>query len=199
MRTFTRYAGALVFAALVCTVASAQTTVRLDPASTQVHYTVGAFAHTVHGTFRMTSGTIHFDPRTGAASGEIVIDAASGDSGNRSRDRKMNKEILETEKYPDIRFIAQHVTGTLNASGTSQLAVRGLFRIHGQDHPLTLPVTVEPAGQAIDAQTKFDVPYVAWGMKNPSTFILTVNKVVEISIEAKGTVDNAQTQASAAR
>jgi hypothetical protein len=32
----------------------------------------------------------------------------------------------------------------------------------------------------------FTVPYVKWGMKNPSTFVLRVNQSVDIEIQASG-------------
>ena len=161
---------------------SAASVVRVDPAKTEIHYTVGSLLHTVHGTFQARSGSLMFDPRTGAASGEIVIDAASGDSGNGSRDKKMTREVLEAQKYPTISFLPKQVIGVVNPTGTSNVQVKGMFRIHGQDHEMTLPVTVQPSDGVLHAQIKFDVPYVAWGMKNPSTFILTVEKVVHIEI-----------------
>jgi hypothetical protein len=46
--------------------------------------------HSVHGTFRVKRGTVSFDSTTGYASGEIVVDAASGESRNDSRDRKID-------------------------------------------------------------------------------------------------------------
>ena len=81
-----------------------QRTLELDPAKTQIHYVLGATAHTVHGVFQMKSGVINFDPATGAASGAIIVDAASGNSGTEGRDKKMDTEILQTEQYHDIVF-----------------------------------------------------------------------------------------------
>src|SRR5438270_6481510 len=71
-------------------------TVQLDPDHTRVAFTLGDVLHTVHGTFKLKNGTIHFDPTTGAASGLVVVDVTSGDTGNNSRDRKMHKDILES-------------------------------------------------------------------------------------------------------
>ena len=38
------------------------------------------------------------------------------------------------------------------------------------------------------AKGKFVVPYVDWGMKDPSNFLFKVNKSVEIDVEASGHV-----------
>lgn len=167
-----------------------QTQVTLDPAQTTVNWTLGDVLHTVHGTFKLVSGNIVFDPRTGNASGEILVDARSGESGNHARDAKMQKEVLESARYPEITFIPKHVIGNLSAQGSSTLQVQGVFRIHGGDHDLTLTFPVQAQGSRATATTKFDVPYQAWGMKNPSTLFLKVDDKVEIEISTVGTVVN---------
>jgi len=161
-----------------------QVTLRLDPAATHVEFTLGDTLHTVHGSFRLTSGTISFDQATGKANGVLVVDAASGESGNRTRDRKMTKDILEAGKFPELTFTAREVLGTLAEAGPSHLEVRGIFRIHGQDHALILLVDSQSNAGTADATTKFEVPYVDWGMKNPSLMFLKVSDKVEISIHA---------------
>jgi polyisoprenoid-binding protein YceI len=153
-----------------------------DPAATKVEFTLGDVLHTVHGSFRLKSGTIHFDPSTGAAGGLLVVDAASGDSGNKTRDHKMNKEILETDRYSEATFTPNRVIGQLAMQGASQVQVQGTFRLHGADHDLTLVVPAQVNGSQINLQTRFAIPYVKWGLKDPSTFVLRVNKEVQMSI-----------------
>ena len=125
--------------------------VQFDPAMTKINFTLGDVLHTVHGTFRLKHGEIRFDPATGAASGALVVDAGSGDSGNSTRDRKMKREILQTDHYPDVVFSPTHVTGVLPARGDVTLIVQGVFRIHGADHDLTLsvPATVSDGNIAV--------------------------------------------------
>jgi polyisoprenoid-binding protein YceI len=175
---------------LILSVAAAaqQTKVTLDPAQTKIDWTLEDVLHTVHGTFKLVGGNIFFDPRTGNASGEILVDAKSGESGNHTRDGKMQKEVLESARYPEITFLPQHVSGSLSAQGASTLQVQGIFRIHGGDHDLTLTLPVQAQGARATATTKFDVPYQAWGMKNPSTLFLKVDNKVEIEISAVATV-----------
>ncbi len=194
---------ALVVLSLVATASAEQKTFELDPAQTKVAFTLGDVLHTVHGTFKLKRGTIRFDDATGVASGELVVDAASGDSGSKARDGKMHKEILESQKFPEIIFTLQRFKGTLMPSGKSHLDVEGLFTIHGEAHAMTLAIDAD-FGNGTTADTSFDVPYVKWGMKNPSTFILRVNDKVQISIHAvaqttSGSAEKSKTQAAASR
>jgi polyisoprenoid-binding protein YceI len=137
-----------------------------------VKFTLGASLHTVHGSFAMKSGTVHFDPATQKVSGEIFIKLTSGQIGNDGRDRKMHKEVSESERYPDIVFLPDRVEGQFVAIGASTLHVHGLFTIHGAEHEITIPVQVDMSPGHWTAASHFAVPYVKWGMKNPSTFIL---------------------------
>ncbi len=186
-----------VFWAFSITATAQQTQIMLDPAQTKIEWTLGDVLHTVHGTFKLKSGNVAFDPKTGDASGQIVVDATSGESGNHTRDGKMQKEILESGRYPEIVFLVKHVSGKVPAQGNSTLQVQGIFRIHGGDHDMTLSIPVQADGSRATATTNFDVPYEAWGMKNPSTLFLKVENKVEISISAVGTVSTGATAATA--
>jgi len=159
-----------------------------DPARTEIHFTLGAFLHTVHGEFALTLGRIEFDPAGGAASGRIEIGAASGKSGNDARDRDMHTKVLETERYPDIVFTPRQLTGTVAAEGTSQVSLQGTLRLHGEDHAMTLPLEVTIHGGQFTASTKATIPYVAWGLKNPSNAVLRVDKSVALTITTAGQI-----------
>lgn len=164
----------------------------LNPAPSKIHWTVDSSLHTVHGTFALKSGTMHFDPETGKAGGEIVALAPSGESGNGSRDKRMHTEILETEKYPEVVFRPEQVEGKVNFSGTSDVKLSGVFSIHGAAHDLTAPVHAELTGNTWRATCTFDVPYVQWGIKNPSNFLLKVKPVVNVELEMSGQVQQAK-------
>jgi polyisoprenoid-binding protein YceI len=174
-----------------------ETVVKLSPANSQIHFTLGATLHTVHGTFQMKSGEVRIDPATGAASGSIVIDATSGNSDNSSRDHKMHKEILESAKYPEIVFSPRKLMPqpghalkeTLNEKGTTQLQASGIFRLHGQDHDVTLDLTVENGGNGqVEISSAFPIPYIKWGLKSPNTFVLRVSDTVQLDIRASGQI-----------
>ena len=174
----------LLFVLLVTSYAAfaQQRSFTFDPAQTRVDFSLGSVMHTVHGEFQLKRGTIQLDSSSGTACGELVVDATSGDSGNKSRDKKMHKEILESDKYPEITFSPKRFTGPFSGQGKSHLVVDGEFSMHGQTHPLTMTIDSDIQNGNASAVTSFSLPYTKWGLKNPSTFILRVSDKVEISI-----------------
>lgn len=164
----------------------------LDPAQTKVHWNVDSTLHKVHGTFALKSGSVHIDAETGKASGEIVVYATSGDSGNGSRDARMHKEILETEKYPDVVFRPTQMEGKVARSGPTDGKLHGVLAIHGAEHELTAEVHAELMGDHWKGSGKFEVPYVKWGIKDPSNFLLKVKPVVDVELEMAGEVKAAK-------
>jgi polyisoprenoid-binding protein YceI len=165
--------------------------VDLAPATTKIGFTLGATLHTVHGSFKLKSGAIRFDPSTGSASGAIVIDALSGESGNSGRDNRMHREILESSAFSEIIFTPKHVKGALAAEGASKLEVAGQLRLLGRDHDLTLTLNVQSHSGQLQLTTQAEIPYVQWGLKNPSTFILKVSDKVALDVRASGRLRSA--------
>jgi polyisoprenoid-binding protein YceI len=160
---------------------------RVDPAQSSVKFTLGDVLHTVRGTFKLKQGDMQI-AADGKVSGQIVVDAGSGDSGSGMRDRKMNKEVLESARFPEIAFRPDRIDGAVASSGKSSVSIHGMFNIHGVDRDIIVPAQVETSGEQWTATVHFTVPYQKWGMKNPSTLFLRVNDTVEIDLLASGTV-----------
>lgn len=160
---------------------------QLDPAQSSVKFTLGDVLHTVRGTCKVKQGNLQIEP-DGKVSGQIVVDAASGECGSGMRDRKMHKEILESARYPEIAFRPDRIDGTVANSGKSSVVLHGMFHIHGADREISVPAQVEMTGEQWTASVHFSVPYQKWGMKNPSTLFLHVSDSVEIDLVATGTV-----------
>ena len=166
--------------------------VQIDPAQAKIEFSLSGNMHTVHGKFILKSSAIRFDPSTGKIGGVIVVDATSGDSGNGGRDGRMHREILESAKFPEIVFTPMLMTGVLAAEGSSKVEVSGRFRLHGQDHDVTLPIDVKSDGKNLQITTHIEIPYVQWGLKNPSNFFLRVSDKVAIEIHATGRLQSAE-------
>jgi len=172
----------------ILSVAAQQSNLQVDPARTSVNFTLGDVLHTVRGTFQLKRGALQLDTLAGKLTGEIVVDAKSGASGSGMRDRKMHREVLESEKYPEISFHPDRLEGLVATAGKSQVKVHGVFGIHGVEREITVPAEVEMSADHWTATVHFTVPYEKWGMKNPSTLFLRVSDSVEIDLTAAGSV-----------
>lgn len=167
---------------------AADTKLVFEPAATEVKFTLDTTTHVVHGTFALKSGEVIFDPATGKASGQLVVDALSGQSGSGSRDGKMHKSVLESSKYTTVTFVPDRVEGSVAMSGTSKVQVHGKMNLHGADHELTIPVEVNMESGKATASSHFLVPFLKWGLKNPSMMFFKVNENVEIDIRGSAKI-----------
>lgn len=158
----------------------------LDPGGSKLHWTLGTTLHDVHGTFALKRGMVRVDIATNKVSGEIVADATSGESGNSSRDKKMHNEILESQRYTEVVFRPTQVIGNIRARGSSALQIRGTFSLHGSEHEVVVPVQVDLASDEWKGTAAFKIPYLQWGLKNPSNFLLKVDGSVDIEMEMAG-------------
>ncbi len=154
----------------------------LDPKQTTITFTLGAFLHTVHGTFRLKYGEVRFDPETGRSSGEVVVDLTTGATGNSSRDRKMHEEVLESQRFPEAVFSFDRVEGHFSLQGESEGDLHGRIRIHGTERELVVHVRAQVKDGEAKAAGRFEIPYVKWGMKDPSTALLSVKDRVTVEV-----------------
>jgi polyisoprenoid-binding protein YceI len=179
-------AAIFVLATLPATARAQQITFELDPAKTHVEFTLDAFLHTVHGTFQAKPGKIEVDPATGRCSGRVVVDARSADTANDGRDSKMHKDVLESQQYPEIVFTPARIQGQIAPQGASQLQLQGTITLHGRDQEISTPIEVQITGNEWTGDTTFPVPYVKWGLKNPSNLFLRVKDTVNLTVHAAG-------------
>jgi polyisoprenoid-binding protein YceI len=160
----------------------------LDPAASEVSFDVGATGHDVHGTVAVGSGEILFDSTNGTASGEIVVGAATAQTGNGKRDATLRNDVFEVLRYPEIRFVARRFTGELPTSGSGDVTLEGSLVLLGKEHPLSLPAHVTVSGPRVSAETVFTVPFLDWGLHDPSVFFLRVSNLVAIKVKTMGTL-----------
>lgn len=185
-RTASKIAIGLAVGLLAALPVAATETLSLDPAKSKLTFLLGATGHDVEGSLGLRQGTVTFDRTTGEAGGEILLDAARTTTGNDSRDRKMHEEVLISAKFPAIVFRPQKLEGQLAASGKSQVVLQGEVSLLGVGHPLALPAEVEITGSHVHAKAAFKVPFIAWGLADPSVFILKVDKEVAVVLEIEG-------------
>ncbi len=176
---------------------AAELVARLDPAETQISFTLGSTMHEVEGSFELLRGELRLDPQSRILAGTVVINATTGETGNKSRDHKMHTQVLESERFPEITLTAERFEGEFSPSGKSTVTLVGQLSVHGDSHAVELPVEVEVEGETLSIHLEMTVPYVEWGMKDPSVFVFRAAKEVELQIDGTGTLTAVPTQESA--
>ena len=183
MKSFTVFA----LAVLAAPVALAQhQTFVANPDTSEVKMTLKTTHEVVNGTFHIQSGSLEFDRSADKMSGSVVVLAGSGKTGNGSRDKKMNKDILEVEQHASVSFEPRSYAGAIAPSGDSTIQVTGIFTLLGTPHEITIPILVHVEGASATAKAHFVVPYVQWGLKDPSFLFWKADKDVAIDLFLNG-------------
>jgi polyisoprenoid-binding protein YceI len=165
-----------------------QAVITFVPERSRIDFTLSGFPHITHGSFKLASGIVRIDPATERMDGEIAINADSGDTGGGMRDREMKNSVLEVDRYPRISFAPQKIESHGNPQGTFPVRVRGVLLIHGGEHEFPIDATVSVRGDVVTINSRFTVPYVAWGLRDPSIFVFRVNKTVDLDVTLVGRV-----------
>ena len=185
MKSFAAFALAVILAPVA--LAQHQSFV-VNPDASDVKMTLKTTHELVNGTFHIQSGSIEFDRSIPEMSGSVVVLAGSGKTGNDSRDKKMNKDILKVEQYATVSFEPKTYTGAIAPSGDSTIQVSGIFTLLSTPHEITVPVLVHLDGTSATAKAHFVVPYVQWGLKNPSFMFWKADNDVAIDLNLVGAI-----------
>jgi polyisoprenoid-binding protein YceI len=187
MKPFAVAALALLFAPAAL---AQHKTFAVNPDASEVKMKLNTTHEVVDGTFHVQSGSIEFDPSAAKISGVVVVAAGSGKTGNDSRDRKMNKDILKVDRYTTVSFAPKTYKGTIPVSGDAAIQVSGVFTLLGAPHDITIPMQLHIDGSKATAKAQFVVPYVQWGLKNPSFLIWKAEDDVAIDLSLVGNIAN---------
>jgi hypothetical protein len=187
MKSFAVFAIAAIFAVVLARGALAQNqTFIVNPDASEVKMTLKTTHELVNGTFHVQSGSIDFDRSAPKMSGSVVVLAGSGKTGNNSRDKKMNKDILEVNRHATVSFEPKTYTGAIAASGDSTIQITGIFTLLSTPHEITVPMLVHLDGAGATAKAHLVLPYVQWGLKNPTFLFWKVDNDVAIDLFLTG-------------
>lgn len=99
-----------------------------------------------------------------------VTDEVS-DKDRREMERVMNQEVLETERYPEIRYDASRLSdssagsGERSGEGPFQVNLDGELFLHGMTRRQPVPARVFVSGDTLRAQGEFSVRQTEFGIK----------------------------------
>ena len=181
----------LALASILVPAALAQhRTFAVNPDASEVRMTLNTTHEVVNGTFHVQSGSIGFDRSGAKIWGSVVVLADSGKTGNSSRDKKMKKDILKVAQYATVTFTPIGYTGMIAPTGDSTIQVGGIMTLLGIPHAITVPMQIHMAGGNCTAKAHFVIPYVQWGLKNPSFLFWKAENDVAIDLNLVGQISN---------
>jgi polyisoprenoid-binding protein YceI len=165
----------LALAVILAPAALAQhQTFAVNPDASEVKITLKTTHELVNGTFHIQSGSIEFDRSAPKMSGSVVVLAGSG------------KDILKIDQYANVTFEPKTYAGVIAPSGDSTIQVTGIFTLLGTPHEITIPMVVHLEGTTATVKAHFAVPYIQWGLKDPSFMFWKADKDVAIDLFLSG-------------
>ena len=163
-----------------------------DPEATEVTFELGAALHTVNGSADLERGELVLDLADRTVRGEVVVDAESARTGKPKRDRHMHRQVLLSAEHPRIVLRPRSWQGELDLEQDGTVTVRGMLELVGEEHEVELPVAVRPEGEdLVTVDFELEIPYVEWGLEDPSTFLLRVEKTVTVAVRARASLTRA--------
>jgi len=127
----------VLFASLPATVLAAES-FTVDPNHTFPNFTINHLGFsTMHGRFGQTTGKLTVDDAKHTGSVDVVIDAASVDTGfNKRDDHLRSPDFLNAKEFPEITYKSTKVTINQDSSAV----VEGNLTLAGVTKPVTLNV-----------------------------------------------------------
>ncbi|MFF7675632.1 YceI family protein [Actinacidiphila glaucinigra] len=155
----------------------------IDPA----HSEVGAVAQhlglsSVHGRFRTFAGRIDVAEQPFASSVEAVIDAASIDTGNGTRDEHLRSaDFLDVREHPTVTYRST----SLEPAGGDRWTVHGELAMRGVTRPVDLDLVC--LGTGPDPWGGVRAAFRATAELRREDFAMNWNQVVRAGIATMGT------------
>jgi polyisoprenoid-binding protein YceI len=118
----------------------------IDAAASQIRFFATSRFVDAEGRFRRFEGTIRIDEtRPETASGTLVVELGSVDTRNGLRDDHLrSSDFFDVDRHPTATFVTTAVQ-----PGDRQWTVLGQLTIRGVSRPITVPVAVSRAGDAL--------------------------------------------------
>lgn len=188
MRYFSVFIISTLF--LSCAVFAESVTYAIDPSHTYPSFEADHFGGVSiwRGKFTTTSGVVTLDRVAKTGTVNIIVDAASGSTGNLPLDEKLaSAEFFDAKKYPAIVYSGHQI----RFNGDMPVEVIGNLTMHGVTKPLNLQINsfkcfINPMSKkevcGADAKTAFNRDDFGISMGKDFGF----NMLTKIAIQVEG-------------
>jgi polyisoprenoid-binding protein YceI len=134
---------------------------------------LSAMGHSPTIGIRDFSGGMNFDPeQLKASSFQLIIKSSSlsvqddiSDKDRREMERLMNTEVLETGKFPEIRFEASDISVTKTGDALFSAKLDGSLAFHGVTRRESITARVAWMGSMLRASGEFSLSQSNYGIK----------------------------------
>ncbi len=153
--------------------AEAKSTVKFNPAKSDIQWVGKKVTGHHEGTIKLKSGHVTMEGDT-VAGGEFEVDMKSltvtdltdADSNAKLTGHLKSDDFFGVEKYPTSKFVIKSVKALEGGAAKPTHEIRGDMTIKGKTNPLTFPATVTLTKNSVDAnaiisidRTKYDIRY----------------------------------------
>ena len=87
----------------------------------------------------------------------------------------MHEEVLDSARHPLLVLRPERIEVSRREADALAGTLFGRFEVRGASHPLALTFEGARRGERARVTVRFDVPWVAWGLPDPSNVLLCVD------------------------
>ena len=158
---------------------------RVDESRSAVALDAKAFLHSFSGRTSRIRGTVGLaDPESPAGAAACFrIDAASLETGNRTRDAIMRDDHLETQRFPSIAFDLTQVERARRTADGWEFLARGALAIRGVANRVQFVVRARRDGNGVRLAGEVPVKMTDHGIPVPKFLFLTVEDAVLVRFD----------------
>ena len=165
---------------------------RLNPEESHIVTKIkDPFGYFVSGTLRLREGQAGGDPDRlkETATANLLLDATSYDSDLGLRDKDVQEDYLEAQRYRTIRFSSSAVV-QVDRSGPSgegwTLLLRGTLAFHGIEKEITVPIRLRYESRRFVAQGRLQILLEDFKIDVPSLLFLKAGNRVDVEFSIVG-------------
>ena len=109
----------------------------------------------------------------------LEVDLNSLDTGIGLRNRHMQENYLETDKYPFATFSGSLVEATATPQNYISAKAKGALSIHGVERPLVVEATINPGESSYRVSTQFVVALSDFDVKIPQIMFYKIDENIK--------------------
>ena len=174
-------------------------TLAIHPEASRLAFTIHRTGETIEGTAHEFTGEIVFDPADLSTASSVVlhVTAASLETGNRMRDRKMRNTHLEVDRFPEILFKSTSIKvgperegaapppasgnrGSAQGGPQRKALVEGVLSLHGVDRTLMVPAAIRYDNGTLTAEGSVALTYSDYGIPIPRFLWLVMEDDIKV-------------------